>query len=243
MEPTLSVVLQGYRRPILTRIILERLIEKLSGYDYELFIVTDSLNPEYVTILNDIAPEAYMLSSIHHLTRKRRGQLLNRAYQMLTGDYLMYVENDWYYVKDCIELGMKALNDGLDFIRFAQTPFNPGIDRGDYYEHHTTTGFQWNWNPGLAKDPFPAGTFPENVERIEGHYSDMFVEAGKRGGMLKDDYFTHIGVINARGSYIKPHERFFKGYSNALTFFKSLNPSTKHIELYEQYLKTEKRKR
>ena len=229
----ISVLFQCHARPELTQLCLERSLDILSKYDYELIVLYDSNDPEYFKLIKEFSPDWMIIGG------GGRGNILNRAYEIARGEYFLFLENDWYWVDDCIELAKSALKE-IDFIRLLKTPLNPkGVNNGVYTIHPDKKSFRWNFNPHMTKEKFLAGRFPEDRWSIEGIYCERFNETNKISALMNKDYFVHLGVISSRLKYRLQH-LMRMNYKDPIEFFNQFNPSSKHMELYKEYLLTDK---
>jgi len=234
----ISVIFQCHDRLPLVQICLERFLHMIEGWDYELIMLWDRHNKEFFHTVNEIANPHWWIIDREEPTRGLRGKGLNRAFDIASGDYYLFLEDDWYWHTPCLNDAIVAL-EHVDFIRLCRKPFQATeYDYGWWYEHKPDTGYAWNFNPQLTKEKFLAGRFPEDKWSIEGEYHDRFRTTGRRAGFSKEDHFAHIGIINARGIYRLNHLYRMDGLE-PLDYFKSLSPSQRHLDLYKEYLTLE----
>jgi len=248
----ISGVFRCFRRPTLTRVCLERIVEVLddSGYSYELVAVYDDADPDYLDMLTEFPFKHITVNQNRFESNKAEmGHKFNEALDMCTGDYTLHLENDFYWVNPCLDKAIEAL-EYMDVVRLCMSPYS---DRG--LEHVTDNAvlfenerrYKFTLNPHLRKERYPAGRFPAKSRwSMESDYALRFNTPELKAGFLTEDYFTHIGVCNNSGNFRQYHLLYVYGRDwkerlndmDVEAWFNTLTDNPRHREMYKKYLKT-----
>lgn len=249
MKPDISVVFRCFRRPNLTELCLRRMVELLDGYDYETIMLYDGDDESYIKRMKEFCDFREVVSNPGKTLTM--GDLLNRSYELCWGDTFMHFENDYYWINECIEAGLEALQY-VDVVRLSAFPFHVSnaekvvpLCKGDLWVFKKTTGFSFNLNPHLRQEKFPVGKFNSLGSWIvEPDYAKRFQESDKVGGCLSENNFIHLGIFDSRGGFNPQHMMYFLGYNwkgredefRPMQTFKTLTNNKEYIELFRTYL-------
>lgn len=244
----LSVCLVGHSRPILSALVFERIKEILNDYNYEVIFAYDR-SPErpcdcLINIVNSIFDVKHVLINKNHTYL---GGLYNKAFDLSSGDYYIFIENDWFWRTDRIEESINALEE-VDFVRMVKRPFhNFKAIKNGYCLPSDGTDFVYNFNPHIRKEKFLIGRFPEELKNIgilERYATDKFVEMDKKSAILDSDSFSHVGFVNSDGFLRLQHfkrEEVYPSIHEAVNWFKTISPSKYYNKLFELHLLSEVR--
>jgi len=243
----LSVCLTGHSRPLLSQLVFERAKDILDGYDCEFTFAYDrdpeSPHDELIEIVKLLFDIKEVVISKHHT---KRGELLNDAFMKSSGEYYIFLENDWYWVEDRIEDAIRAL-DEVDFVRMVRTPFkNFTTIKNGFCILAPETGYAYNFNPSVRKDVFLIGIFREdlNSDQLESLTSTLFNAMGKTAAVLDTDSLSHIGFVNSNGVLREQHfirEGIKPSLIEVVKWFESISKDRSHIDLFVEHLQTEVR--
>jgi len=249
----ISVIFRCYKRPILTKLCLERLVELLQEESkFELLAVYDDNDGEYIDMLNSVEKFVYIGTVCDRHTNSRNismGENYNRVHDRCSGDLILNMENDWFYVEKCMEKAIDALNY-MDVIRLCMTPYTVRGHAGKVTEYagvfKQTVKYPFTLNAHLRKDPYPAGRFPDKSRwYMESEYSIMCKEKGVVCGFTLEDYFTHLGFINSGGRFRQYHLKFIYGYDwpqhvfapRIVEWFDSICDDTYYRDMFRKHLR------
>lgn len=242
-----SVCLTGLSRPLLSQLVFERAKDILDDYDCEFVFAYDrspeSPHDELIDIVKSLFDIKEVVISKHHT---KRGELLNEVFTKSSGDYYIFLENDWYWVEDRIEDAIRAL-DEVDFVRMVRTPFeNFTIIKNGFCVLAPETGYAYNFNPSVRKEVFPVGMFREdlNSDQLESFSSTLFNAMGKTVAVLDTDSLSHIGFVNSNGVLRVQHferQGIKPVISEAIKWFESISKDRSHVDLFVEHLRTEVR--
>ena len=255
----ISGVFRCFRRPILTRICLERIVEILddSGYSYELVAVYDDSNQDYIDMLTEFPFKHIVVNPRQDGANKdEMGHKFNEALDKCKGDYTLHLENDFYWVKPCLDAAIDALQH-MDVVRLCLSPYSIR-GAGKKFENsvlfNDNRKYKFTLNPHLRKQKYPAGRFASLSRwKMESDYALRFNDPkrGLKSGMLLEDYVSHVGVCNNNGKFRQYHLIYVYGqdwadqyYSmDVQAWFNTLTDSPRHRTMFKKYLKTTDYKR
>lgn len=243
----ISVLFDACSRPLLTKLVLERAKDILEKYNYEFFLlygrIPDKPYDEIVTTTLSLFDVKDIIIPIQLKwdAYKFRGVLFNKALDNCTGDYILFLENDFYWREDRLTETVKAL-ENVDFMLMMRKPFkNFSIKTLNYWVHAPITGYAYNFGPSLRKDYFPVGRYREDLhsDKLEGYCSDLFNSGKKVAAVLPIDSFSHIGLVNSNHAIRLQHfhrENIHPSISEAIKWFSSFSASKEHTNLFIRHL-------
>jgi len=243
-----SIVFRCHKRPNLTELCLRRIVEMMRGVDYDLIVLYDGDDWDYVYHLESIA-------NIRQIVRnplgETMGELLNKAYSLCTGEYILHFENDYYWIKPCLQSALEAIGY-VDTVRLTMFPFTISncereviLHTGKLCIFKEKVGYKFSLNPHIRREAFPVGPFePLRSWRVESEYATRYTEQGKSGGCLMSDNFIHLGLYNARGGFSAQHAMYFLGRDwkerldelDPVGTLEQLTDNELYIDLFRQYL-------
>ncbi len=214
-RPLISVLFTCKGRQSLTELCLRRFRE-LMPQPYELIIVYDGNNIFYEKMLADTGNPSYIIN------KRERGRFaaINDALSCASGEYIMHLENDFYWVDEsCLEDALKALEKfkDIDFIRFELLPFTisqfnrfESIGDHDFCWMKPTTPYRFTFNPHIRRFKYINGKMFKDTgftKQPEQHHNDEYVGTSV---CMTGDNFRHLGIFD-EGGHFKPYyaERFF----------------------------------
>lgn len=244
-----SAVFRCHKRPNLTELCLRRIVEILRDHDHELILLYDGDNPDYLARMEDITHFAAVVTNPDG--KLVHGKLLNVAYSQCGGPLFVHLENDYYWIKPCMNEALEAVQH-VDTVRLTMFPFSINNCRdvielkdGAVGVFKDKTGFKFSLNPHIRKERFPVGQFGSlKVWAEEMDYAMRYDVSGKTGGCLMNDNFIHLGLYNSKGGFSVQHAMYFLGRKwkeridelDPVKTFNNLTNNEFYRELFRQYL-------
>lgn len=216
--PKISVILPVYNSQEYIKNAIESVLNQTFA-DFELIIVNDGSTDNTSDMINQLTDERIKLIN---QSNQGPGAARNNALEIAEGDYIMFLDADDWYSKDCLEISYaEATKYDTDLTFFQMINYNNGeVYENDWFDLKTfDESFE---NRAFAPGETPGSIFDLSVGVCQKIYNHDFlkrIDAKFPEGIFFEDmpFFYYVYLRAERISIIKKHLYFRRKHDESIT--------------------------